>query len=164
MGLVTPGFGLIFWTTLSFLIVLFLLRKMAWGPILKSLKEREDSIEGALQSAEKAKEEMEKLQSSNEALLREDRDERDLLLKEARATKDAIVGEAKLKAKEEADRIISEARTAIENEKMAAITELKAEVANISLDIAEKLLRKELSGDAGQQELVDNMLSKVKLN
>ncbi|HAS36728.1 MAG TPA: ATP synthase F0 subunit B [Flavobacteriales bacterium] len=164
MGLVTPGFGLIFWTTLSFLIVLFLLRKMAWGPILKSLKEREDSIEGALQSAEKAKEEMEKLQSSNEALLREARDERDLLLKEARATKDAIVGEAKLKAKEEADRIISEARTAIENEKMAAITELKAEVANISLDIAEKLLRKELSGDAGQQELVDNMLSKVKLN
>jgi F-type H+-transporting ATPase subunit b len=85
-------------------------------------------------------------------------------LKEARATKDAIVGEAKSKAKEEADRIISEARTAIENEKMAAITELKAEVANISLDIAEKLLRKELSGDAGQQELVDNMLSKVKLN
>ena len=164
MGLVTPGFGLIFWTTLSFLIVLFLLRKMAWGPILKSLKEREDSIEGALQSAEKAKEEMEKLQSSNEALLREARDERDLLLKEARATKDAIVGEAKLKAKEEADRIISEALTAIENEKMAAITELKAEVANISLDIAEKLLRKELSGDAGQQELVDNMLSKVKLN
>ncbi len=164
MGLVTPGFGLIFWTTLSFLIVLFLLRKMAWGPILKSLKEREDSIEGALQSAEKAKEEMEKLQSSNEALLREARDERDLLLKEARATKDAIVGEAKSKAKEEADRIISEARTAIENEKMAAITELKAEVANISLDIAEKLLRKELSGDAGQQELVDNMLSKVKLN
>jgi F-type H+-transporting ATPase subunit b len=164
MGLVTPGFGLIFWTTLSFLIVLFLLRKMAWGPILKSLKEREDSIEGALQSAEKAKEEMEKLQSSNEALLREARDERDLLLKEARATKDAIVGEAKSKGKEEADRIISEARTAIENEKMAAITELKAEVANISLDIAEKLLRKELSGDAGQQDLVDNMLSKVKLN
>ncbi len=164
MGLVTPGFGLIFWTTLSFLIVLFLLRKMAWGPILKSLKEREDSIEGALQSAEKAKEEMEKLQSSNEALLREARDERDLLLKEARATKDLIVGEAKSKAKEEADRIISDARTAIENEKMAAITELKAEVANISLDIAEKVLRKELSGDAGQQELVENMLSKIKLN
>jgi len=161
MGLVTPGIGLVFWTTLSFLIVLFLLKKFAWKPILESLKERDESIDKALKSAEEAKEEIAKLQASNDVLLKEAREERDRILKEARETKDQMVNEAKDKAKQEADNLIKAARLAIENEKMAAITELKAEVANMSIQIAEKLLRKELSEANSQRELVDKMLEEI---
>lgn len=161
MGLVTPGIGLVFWTTLSFLIVLFLLKKFAWKPILESLKERDESIDKALKSAEEAKEEIAKLQASNDVLLKEAREERDRILKEARETKDQMVNEAKDKAKQEADNLIKAARLAIENEKMAAITELKAEVANMSIQIAEKLLRKELSEANSQKELVDKMLEEI---
>jgi len=162
MGLVTPGIGLVFWTTLSFLIVLFLLKKFAWKPILQTLKERDDSIDQALRSAEEAKKEIEKLQASNDELLKEARNERDRILKEARDTKDQMINEAKDKAKSEADKMISSARTAIENEKMSAITELKAEVANMSIQVAEQLLRKELSDAVKQKELVNELLEDSK--
>jgi len=162
MGLVTPGIGLVFWTTLSFLIVLFLLRKLAWKPILDTLKERDDSIDQALKSAEEAKSEIEKLQASNDELLKEARNERDRILKEARETKDQMVNEAKAKAKSEADKMISGAREAIETEKMAAIAELKTEVANMSIQIAEQLLRKELSEASKQKELVEKLLEEFK--
>lgn len=162
MGLVTPGIGLVFWTTLSFLIVLFLLKKFAWKPILQTLKERDDSIDQALRSAEEAKKEIEKLQASNDELLKEARNERDRILKEARDTKDQMINEAKDKAKSEADKMISSARTAIENEKMSAITELKAEVANMSIQVAEQLLRKELSDAVKQKEFVNELLEDSK--
>jgi len=125
MELVKPEFGLVFWMTLSFLIVVFILSKFAWGPILNSLKERETSIEDALNAAKKAKDEVANMKAENEALLQEARQERDRMMKEARDTKDAIVAEARSKAKSESDRLLAMARESIQNEKMAAITELK---------------------------------------
>ena len=136
MDLVTPGFGLVFWTTLSFLLILFLLGKFAWKPILKSIKEREDTIQDALEAAERAKDEMRKLKESNDAILQEAREERDRLMKEARETKDQIISEAKNRAKEEADKILVSTREEIKNEKQKAITELKNQVAEISFEIA----------------------------
>ncbi|HQF29452.1 MAG TPA: F0F1 ATP synthase subunit B, partial [Bacteroidia bacterium] len=129
MELVKPDFGLVFWMTVSFLIVVFILRKFAWGPILTSLKERETSINDALNSAKKAKEEVANMKAENERILQEARNERDKMLKEARDTKDAIVSEARTKAQVEGDRIITIARETIQNEKLAAITELKNQVA-----------------------------------
>ena len=164
MSLITPDIGLLFWMLLSFSIVLIILKKFAWKPILEGLKERETSIQEALDTAKKAREEMEALQSNNEELLREARAERDSLIKEARAAKDAIVAEAKDKAKEEADKIMSQARATIENEKMAAITELKNQVATLSIDIAEKILKEELSSEDKQKALVTTLLDDVNLN
>jgi F-type H+-transporting ATPase subunit b len=138
MKLVTPDFGLVIWMSLTFLTVLFLLSKFAWKPILKMIKDREESIEGALQSAEKAKQEMVRLQSNNESLLREAQLEREAMLKAARDAKDAMINDAKATAKAEADRMISLAREAINNEKQAAVTELKNQVAQLSLQVAEK--------------------------
>src|SRR5688572_1349975 len=122
MQLVMPDTGLLIWMMITFLIVLILLRKFAWKPILKMIKDREDSIDGALKSAENAKLEMQNLKSDNEKILAQARNERDQMMKDARDMKDQIVGEAKGKAKEEADKILSAAREAIQNEKMAAIT------------------------------------------
>ena len=164
MDLVTPGIGLLFWMTLSFGIVLFLLKKFAWKPILSGIKERETTIEESLNLAQKAKEEMKALQSNNEKLLIEARAERDNILKAGRDAKDAIIAEAKLKASSEADRIISQAQEAINNEKLAAITELKNQVASLSIDIAEKILRQELSADDKQKALVRNLLEDISLN
>lgn len=164
MELVTPGIGLVFWMTLSFLIVFFILAKFAWKPILGMLKEREDTIEEALQEAEKAKAQLEQLKSDNEALLKEARNERDQLLKEARETKDKIIAESKDKASEEAQRIITSAKETINNEKLAALTELKNQVATLSIDIAEKILKEELSSDDKQKALVNNLLNDVNLN
>lgn len=164
MDLVTPGIGLLFWMTLSFGLVLFLLKKFAWKPILSSIKERETTIEESLNLAQKAKEEMKALQSNNEKLLIEARAERDNILKAGRDAKDAIIAEAKLKASSEADRIISQAQEAINNEKLAAITELKNQVASLSIDIAEKILRQELSADDKQKALVSNLLEDINLN
>jgi F-type H+-transporting ATPase subunit b len=164
MKLLLPDTGLLIWMMITFLIVLFLLKKFAWKPILKMIKEREDSIDDALKSAEKAKEEMRNLQSDNEKILAQARNERDMMLKEARTMKENIVGEAKTKAKEEADKILSSAREAIQNEKMAAITELKNQVALLSVDIAEKILKRELSDENKQKDLIGDLLKDTKLN
>ena len=128
------------------------------------IKEREDSIDSALKSAERAKEEMRSLQSDNEKILAQARHERDQMMKEARDMKDNIVGEAKGKAKEEADKILASAREAIQNEKMAAITELKNQVALLSVDIAEKILKRELSDENKQRDLIGDLLKDTKLN
>lgn len=164
MELIKPQFGLIIWMTISFLVLMFLLGKFAFPMILKSLKEREDSITDALNSAAKAKEEMLALKSDNEKLLASARAERDLLMKEARDAKDAIVAEAKNKAQVEANRIMANARESINNEKNTALAELKNQVAVMSIEIAEKILRQELSKDEKQKSLMDNLMKDVSLN
>lgn len=164
MGLVTPGIGLIFWTTLAFLTVFFLLKKMAWKPILESIKKREESIDQALKAAENAKMEMALLKANNEKMMKEAREERDAILKEARDYKDAIISEAKAKAQTEADRVMASARDAIRNEKMAAIAELKNQVATLSIDIAEKILKTELSSENKQATVVNNLVNEINLN
>ena len=161
MKLVTPDIGLLFWMLVSFSLVLFLLKKFAWKPILNSLKERENSITEALNSAKRAKEEMASLKSENEKLLAQARAERDVILKEARDAKDSIIIEARSKATTEADRLLQIAREAIQNEKMAAITELKNQVATLSIDIAEKILKEELSNPEKQKQLVKSFLGEV---
>lgn len=164
MGLITPGLGLIFWTTLGFLIVLFLLKKMAWKPILETIKKREDTIEHALKAAENAKLEWDELKSANEKLLKQTREERDVILKEARDLKDAMVSEAKVKATQEADRILLNARESIKNEKLAAIAELKNQVATLSIEIAEKILKSELSAENKQNAVINNLVNEINLN
>ena len=164
MDLVIPSIGLIFWTSLVFIILLFLLGKFAWKPILKSVKERETKIETALEASEKAREEMAALKSQNEDLRKEALTERDSLLKEAREMKDKIVAEAKNTAKEEGERIIESAREAIKNEKLAAVTELKNQVAVLSIEIAEKIVREKLSTDEKQKTLVDGLVEEINLN
>ncbi|NNE54621.1 MAG: F0F1 ATP synthase subunit B [Flavobacteriales bacterium] len=164
MQLVTPDIGLLFWMLVSFTIVLILLRKYAWKPILNGLKSREESIENALNEAHRAKAEMAELQASNEALLKEARIERDKILKEARDMRDKMVGDAKNTAKTEADKMIASAREAIQNEKAAAVTELKNQVAILSIQIAEKVMKSELTDGEKQKNLVNSMLDEVKLN
>ncbi len=164
MELVKPSIGLIFWMIVSFSIILFLLKKFAWAPILGMIKEREESIEKALASAEKAKEEMKALQSNNERILAEAKNERDALLKEAREIKEKIIAEAKTSATKEGERLLKTARENIQNEKMAAITDLKNQVAVLSIEIAEKILKSELSSDDKQKALVKNLLQDVNLN
>ncbi len=164
MDLVIPSIGLIFWTSLVFIILLFLLAKFAWKPILKSVKERETKIETALEASEKAREEMAALKSQNEDLRKEALVERDALLKEAREMKDKIVSEAKNTAKEEGERIIESAREVITNEKMAAVTEIKNQVATLSIEIAEKIVKEKLSTDEKQKTLVDGLVKEINLN
>lgn len=164
MELVKPSIGLIFWMIVSFSIILFLLKKFAWAPILGMIKEREESIEQALASAEKAKEEMKRLQSDNERILAEAKTERELLLKDAREIREKMIAEAKGMATKEGERLLKSARENIQNEKMAAITELKNQVATLSIDIAEKILKSELSSDEKQKSLVNNLLQDVNLN
>ncbi len=162
--LVTPEIGLIVWTTITFLILLFLLTKFAWKPILGAVKQREANIEEALKAADRAKKEMEALKADNEKLLNEARIERDAMLKEARETKEKIIAEAKEKASHEADRIIQDARQAIQHEKMAAITELKNQVAELSIEIAEKILKEELSKEEKQKAMLENFVKEINLN
>lgn len=164
MDLILPSFGLIFWMTLAFVIVFVLLRKMAWKPILKALGDRENFIKDALNSAEKAKEEMAQLQAGNEKILLEARNERDNLLKEARETKNSIIAEAKAKAQKEAEKIVQNARETLESEKTAALNDLKNQVAALSIEIAEKIIKSELSSDEKQKALVKNLLNEVNLN
>ncbi|MBI1316449.1 F0F1 ATP synthase subunit B [bacterium] len=161
MDLVTPALGLVFWTTLVFLIVLFLLNRFAWKPILGAVKERERSIEDALQAANKAKAEMERISADNERILKEARIERDAILKEAREIKDAMIKEAGDKAREEGQKMLAAAQMAIENQRMAAVTDLKNQVASLSIEIAEKLLRQELSDKDRQKALVDDLLKEI---
>jgi len=164
MELVKPAIGLVFWMIVTFSIILFVLRKFAWKPILSMIKEREDSIDNALKAADNARKEMQDLKSANEKILAEARAERDVMLKEARDTKDAIINEAKGKAKVEADRMVAQAREAINTEKLAAITELKAQVATLSIDIAEKILKEQLSSDEKQKIVTSNLVKEVTLN
>ena len=164
MELVKPAFGLIFWMCISFGIILFILKKFAWAPILKMLNERETSIQNALDSAEKAKEEMKSLQSNNERILADARNERDQMLKDAREIREKMISEAKGIANKEGERLLQSARENIQDEKMAAITELKNQVAVLSIEIAEKILKTELSSDEKQKSLVKNLLQDVNLN
>jgi F-type H+-transporting ATPase subunit b len=163
-GLLSVSYGTVFWATVAFLVVAFLLKKMAWGPILKSLEERSQGIENALNEAERARQEMSKLQAGNEQLLREARDERDRILVEAKALKDSIVSEARSKASEESTRIIAAARQEIDNQKKAAITELKNQVATLSVDIAEKLTREKLSDSEKQKALNESLIAEIRSN
>ena len=164
MELVKPAFGLIFWMCVSFGIILFILKKFAWAPILNTLDERETSIQTALDSAESAKEEMKSLQSNNEKILIEAKHERDLLLKDAREIREKMIADAKGLASKESDRLLKAARENIQNEKMAAVTELKNQVAVLSIEIAEKILKSELSSDEKQKSLISNLLQDVNLN
>jgi len=164
MELVSPGIGLIFWMTLAFLAVLYILGKYAWKPIMNALKERALSINDALNAAELAKEEMKLLQFSNEKLMKEARNERDILLAETRKIKESILEEARQKANEEANRIINSAKESIHFEKMAAMTELKNQLADLSLEIAKKILQKELSDPQKQETYVKELLADVKFN
>ena len=163
-SLITPGIGLIFWTTIVFLLLLVLLGKFAWKPILNAIKTREQGITKALASAESALNDMRELKSNNERILAEARSEREALLKEARETKESIIAEAKSKAQFEADRIMTSAREQIINEKNAAVAELKIQVAALSIEIAEKILKSDLANDEKQKALVNNLMKDVNLN
>lgn len=164
MELVKPEFGLIFWMVVSFGLIMLILKKFAWKPILNMLHEREASIQEALDSAEKAKEEMKALQSNNEKILADARNERDQLLKDAREIREKMIADAKGIATKEGERMLTMARENIQNEKMAAITELKNQVATLSIEIAEKILKSELSSDEKQKSLVNTLLKDVNLN
>lgn len=164
MNLVTPAFGLIFWSTITFAVVLFVLSRYAWKPIMQALKDREKSIEDALQQAEIARQQIEQVKSDNEKLLDEARIERDKILKAANKAADQTREDAKAKASAEVERMIADARKAIDNEKQAAIAELKNQVAVLSVDIAEKLLRKQLSNPDEQKQIVTEMIDKMDLN
>lgn len=164
MELISPGIGLIFWMTLSFGIVLFILKKFAWKPIMQSLKEREATIDDALNQANKAREEMKQLHFDNEKLLREAKEERNAILKDARKVRDSVIEESKLKANDEANRIVESAKETIQNEKMAAITDLKNQIASLSIDIAEKILKQELSEDKKQKDYIKKLMDEVNIN
>jgi F-type H+-transporting ATPase subunit b len=158
------SFGLFFWQTLIFLLLIFLLKKFAWKPILDAVNEREEGIKNALLSAENAKRDMQNLKSDNEKLLAEARVERDVILKEAREIKDKIVSEAKDEAQIQAGKMIEQAKAAINSEKNAAMAELKNQVSSLSIEIAEKVLRSELTDKDSQTKLVEKMLGDVKLS
>lgn len=164
MELLTPGSGLLFWQTVVFLGLFFLLSKMAWKPILASLKERESSIQAALDSAVRAKAEMASLKADNEKLFKEAREERDKILREARDAANRMHDEAQVAAKKNADRIIEDAKAVINTEKQIALREVRTMVATFSLDVAGKVLRKNLTDDKAQQELAQGFIKDLKLN
>ena len=164
MELVLPGVGLTFWMLLVFSVLLFLLKKFAWKPILTMLAERENSIEEALKSADQAREQMAKLQSDNEALYKQAREERDQILKEAREMKDSIIGEAKRSAEEEGKRMIMKASEEISKQKAVAIAELKGQVATLSVNIAEKLINNQLSNSEEQQSIIAKQVNSLNNN
>ncbi len=164
MQLVIPDIGLLFWMLLSFGIVLFILKKFAWKPILSALDEREESIADSLNSAKQAREEMERLKADNEKILEEAKVERDQLIKEAREIKQEIIEEAKSNATTEAAKIIEAARVDIENQRMIAVNQMKAEMIELSVEIAEKVLHKELSAENKQSEFINDLVADIKFN
>ena len=155
--------GLFFWQLILFVALVLLLKKFAWKPILNAVNEREEGILKALESAENARKEMQNLNADNERILKEARIERDAMLKEAREMKDGIISEAKSEAHAQATKVIEQAKSTIESEKHAAIAEIKNQVAELSLEIAEKVMRSELSDKNKQIKLVEDMLKEVKL-
>jgi len=158
MELVTPSIGLLFWMLITFTTVLFLLKKFAWKPILGTLKEREDSIENALLAADKAKEEMAKLNAENETIIAKAKEDSKKILAEAYAHNHEIVSNAKAEAQEEADKIIDSARVTIEHEKNIALTEVRHLMADLSIDIAKKVLARELADEPKQREYIESVL------
>ena len=164
MQLLTPALGLLLWTLLAFLIVFFLLKKFAWPSIIGGLAKREKTIADSLASAEKIKLEMAQMKNDNEAILAQAREERATMLKEAKETKDKMIAEAKEEAKVQAARIITDAQASINHQKMAALTEIKNQVGNLVIEVSEKVLRKELSNKASQEEYIKQLATEVKLN
>jgi F-type H+-transporting ATPase subunit b len=164
MELVTPEWGLIFWTTISFLILLFILRKFAWKPILNAVSDRESSIQQALAEAEAARKEMQNLQADNERILQEARTEREAMLKEAREIKEKIVADARELAQTEGEKLLKQAKATIESEKKAAVADIKNQVAELSVSIAEKVIRENFSDKDKQMKLVNGLLGDLKLN
>lgn len=164
MKLLTPDPGLLIWTLLAFLVVFFVLAKFAWPVILKGLKEREDGIAEAIETAKSVKAEMAQLKSENEALLAKAREERAAMIKEAKETADKMVADAKANAKAEYDRIVGDAQQAITQQKNAALTDVKNLVGNLVIEVAEKVLRKELAGKEAQENYIKDLTNAVKLN
>lgn len=164
MELVKPGLGLLFWMTITFSIVLYLLSKFAWKPILKSIKEREDSINNALNAADDARKQMDALKSDNEKLLNEARKERDSMLKEAAEMKNTILSEAKKAADDEFKKKVASASEEIEKQKVMAMNELKTQIASFSVDMAEKILRKKMEDRSQQEAFVNENLKSITLN
>jgi|TARA_B110000444_G_scaffold147940_1_gene138352 F-type H+-transporting ATPase subunit b len=158
MELVTPALGLIFWTTVVFVLLLLLLKKFAWKPILSAVEERNSLINDSLQAAEKARDEMSELNSNNEKIIAQAKLDRDTLLKEAREMKSQIISQAKDQAALEAEKLVNSAKEQISNEKMKALTELKNHVAELSIEMAEKVLSNELSDASKQKELINRSL------
>jgi len=164
MKLLTPEFGLLIWTLVAFLVVFFILKKMAWPAIIKGLRDRENTITESLATAQKVKEEMALMKSENEALLASAREERALMLKEARETKEKMISEAKELAKTEANKIIMEAQAAIETQKMSAMIDVKNQVGKLVIEVSEKVLRKELGSKEAQEAHIKGLVDGVKLN
>ena len=164
MQLLTPALGLIIWTLLAFLIVFFLLKKFAWPAIIGGLAKREKTIADSLATAERIKLEMAQMKNDNEAILTQAREERASMLKEAKETKDRMINDAKEEAKTQAAKIIADAHASIQNQKMAALTEIKNQVGSLVLEVSEKVLRKELSNKAQQEDYIKTLAAEVKLN
>lgn len=164
MELVTPSLGTIFWMVIIFAIVAIVLKKFAWKPILNALYEREESIESALNAAQQARQEMDKLKAGNEELLAQARKEKEDIMNEAMKLKENIIGEAKEKASAETQRSIEHARQQIQNERAKAVNEMKKQMTELSLMIAEKVIRKEMSDDKKQQEMVSRLVDEIELN
>lgn len=164
MDLLIPEFGLFFWTALAFLIFFFLLKKFAWKPILSALHERENSIADSIATAEKMKAEMSHMKSEHEMLLNQAREERTTMLREAKETKDKMINEAKDQAKEEASKIISEAREQIEQQKNAALIDVKNKMGALVIEVAEKVLRKELGNKEEHKNYIQTLANEIKLN
>jgi F-type H+-transporting ATPase subunit b len=164
MELITPDIGLMFWMLVSFTTVLLVLKKFAWKPILRALKSREDSIDSALKSADKAKKELKDLKANHEKMIEEAKKERDKVMAEARDIKNQIIADAKKQAADEANKLIESAKESIEREKAFAFKELKNQIANVSVEIAEKILKQKLESDKKQEELVDSMIKEIKMN
>ena len=164
MQLLTPALGLILWTLLAFLIVFFLLKKFAWPAIIGGLAKREKTIADSLATAERIKLEMAQMKNDNETILAQAREERATMLKEAKETKDKMIAAAKEEAKLQAAKIITEAQASINHQKMAALTEIKNQVGNLVIEVSEKVLRKELSNKASQEEYIRLLAQEVKLN
>ena len=164
MKLLTPDPGLLFWTLLAFLVVFYILKKMAWPAIIKGLKDREQSISDAIATAEKVKLEMAALKNENEALMQQAREERSVMIKEAKEQTLKMIGEAKDKAKSEYDRIVADAQVAISQQKNAALTEVKNQVGALVIEVSEKILRRELSNKTEQEKYINQLAEEVKLN
>ena len=162
MQLLTPDLGLLIWTLLAFLIVFFILKKFAWPAIIKGLSDREANIAGSIATAEKVKLEMAQLKTENEAFMVKAREERSVMLKEAKDTKDKIISEAKEQAKEIAAKIVADAQVTINEQKMAAITDMKNQVGKLVIEVSEKILRRELSGKAEQETYIKQLADEAK--
>ncbi|MCZ2222250.1 MAG: F0F1 ATP synthase subunit B [Chitinophagales bacterium] len=162
--LALPDIGLLFWNIVAFIVLFFVLKKMAWKPILKAIKTREDGIDEALSKAEKVKAEMAQLANENEALLQKAREERAVLIRDAKEQSDKMIAEAKEKAKSEYDRIVADAQVAINQQKNAALTDVKNQVGALVIEISEKILKRELNNKAEQENYIKQLAEEVKLN